>query len=94
MGAIYLDQGYNFVNRLLINNIFVKYLKLETLLEAETDFKSRLIEWCQKNHHTIEFVTENDLVLLKGSNSMELSKIVPLICKNTDESKKNEGGCK
>lgn len=60
MGAIYLDQGYNFVNRLLINNIFVKYLKLETLLEAETDFKSRLIEWCQKNHHTIEFVTEND----------------------------------
>lgn len=41
-----------------------------------------------------EFITKNDLVLLKGSNSMELSKIVPLICKNTDESKKNEGGCK
>ena len=60
MGAIYLDQGYNFVNRLLINKIFAKYLKLDTLLEAEVDFKSRLIEWCQKNHHTIEFVTEND----------------------------------
>lgn len=60
MGAIYLDQGYNFVNRLLINTIFVKYLKLDTLLESETDFKSRLIEWCQKNHHTIEFITEND----------------------------------
>ena len=60
MGAIYLDQGYNFVNRLLINEIFAKYLKLDTLLEAEVDFKSRLIEWCQKNHHTIEFVTEND----------------------------------
>ena len=60
MGAIYLDQGYDFVNRLLINKIFTKYLKLETLAESETDFKSRLIEWCQKNHHTIHFATSHD----------------------------------
>lgn len=60
IGAIYLDQGYDFVNRLLINKIFVDYIKLDSLLESETDFKSRLIEWCQKNHHTIEFATVND----------------------------------
>ncbi len=60
MGAVYLDQGYEFVNRLLINRIFVDYLKVDTLIEAETDFKSRLIEWCQKNHHTIRFCTEHD----------------------------------
>lgn len=60
MGAIYLDQGYDFVNRLLINKIFAQYLKVDTLLESETDFKSRLIEWCQKNHHTIHFSTSHD----------------------------------
>ena len=60
MGAIYLDQGYDFVNRLLINNIFSRYLKLDSLAESETDFKSRLIEWCQKNHHTIHFHTIHD----------------------------------
>lgn len=60
VGAIYLDQGYDFVNRLLINHIFVKYIKVDELLVEETDFKSRLIEWCQKNHHTIQFKTEND----------------------------------
>ncbi len=60
MGAIYLDQGYDFVNRLLINKIFARYMKLETLLESETDFKSRLIEWSQKNHHTIQFITSYD----------------------------------
>lgn len=60
MGAIYLDQGYDFVNRLLINKIFAKYLKMGTLAESETDFKSRLIEWCQKNHHTIHFATTHD----------------------------------
>ena len=60
MGAIYLDQGYDFVNRLLINKIFVDYIKVGSLLESETDFKSRLIEWCQKNHHTIYFATSHD----------------------------------
>ena len=57
MGAIYLDQGYNFVNRLLINKLYRDHLSLEELTESETDFKSRLIEWSQKNHHTIRFRT-------------------------------------
>lgn len=60
MGAIYLDQGYDFVNRLLINKIFVEYIKVDQLTQSETDFKSRLIEWCQKNHHAIHFDTVND----------------------------------
>lgn len=59
MGAIYLDQGYDFVNRLLINDIYGRYLSLDEILQSETDFKSRLIEWCQKSHYTIEFRTDN-----------------------------------
>ena len=57
MGAIYLDQGYDFVNRLLINDIYARSLSLESLAESETDFKSRLIEWGQKHHHTVLFRT-------------------------------------
>ena len=59
MGAIYLDRGYEFVNRLLINDIFYHHQNLEELTESETDFKSRLIEWCQKNRHTVEFRTKH-----------------------------------
>ena len=57
MGAIYLDQGYDFVNRLLINDIYGRLLDIEELTSSETDFKSRLIEWCQKNRHRIVFRT-------------------------------------
>ncbi len=64
MGAVYLDQGYEFVNRLLINNIYYHHLNIDDLTESETDFKSRLIEWCQKNHHRILFRTGHD----KGSS--------------------------
>lgn len=60
MGAIYLDQGYEFVNRLLINDIFGRFLDLDELLVSETDYKSRLIEWCQKNHRQIFFRIEHD----------------------------------
>lgn len=60
MGAIYLDQGYDFVNRLLINKIFAQYMSLDEVLQSETDYKSRLIEWCQKNHYSIEFNTNQD----------------------------------
>lgn len=60
MGAIYLDMGYDFANRLLINDIFGRYLNLDDVLMSETDFKSRLIEWCQKNHYSIEFRTSQD----------------------------------
>ena len=60
MGSIYLDQGYDFVNRLLINEIYGRLLNIDELTESETDFKSRLIEWSQKHHHRIVFRTEND----------------------------------
>ncbi len=60
MGAIYLDQGYEFVNRLLIGGIYSRYLNLDDLTESETDFKSRLIEWGQKNRHQVVFHTEHD----------------------------------
>ncbi len=60
MGAIYLDQGYEFVNRLLINRIYARYLNLDELTASETDYKSRLIEWCQKHRRPILFRTEHD----------------------------------
>ena len=48
------------VNRLLINNIYFRFRNLEELTESESDFKSRLIEWSQKNRHQVEFRTEHD----------------------------------
>lgn len=63
VAAIYLDKGYDFVNRLLINDIFPRYVDLDDITSTEVDFKSRLIEWCQKSRRTISFETE----LLEGA---------------------------
>ena len=60
IGAMYLDQGYEFVNRLLIHRIYGRLMNIEELTEAETDFKSRLIEWCQRNRHRIQFRIDSE----------------------------------
>lgn len=59
IGAIYLDKGYDFTNRLLINRIIKPHIDLNDLLEKETDFKSRLIEWCQQQKKELVIVSDN-----------------------------------
>jgi ribonuclease-3 len=76
MGAIYLDQGYNFANRLLINNIYSANLSLEEVDETETDFKSRLIEWGQKNHHTVLFRTKGTPTGAGGTRSFRCTVLI------------------
>jgi ribonuclease-3 len=60
IGAMYLDQGYNRTNRVVIGHTFRRHLDLENLVTAETDYKSRLIEWCQKSRQSVHFETGHD----------------------------------
>ncbi len=57
IGAIYLDKGYDFTNRLIINDIIGRHLDLNQVTQIETDFKSRLIEWGQKHRLKVVFDT-------------------------------------
>jgi ribonuclease-3 len=60
IGAIYLDRGYDRANRAVIKNLFRRHLDLEGVVLSETDWKSRLIEWCQKSRQSLQFSTEHD----------------------------------
>lgn len=57
IGAIYLDKGYYTANRTIITKILYKHLDMENMTDTETDFKSRMIEWCQKSKQKIYFNT-------------------------------------
>lgn len=57
IGALYLDKGYNHSNRILIK-LFDSRLDIEQMTHTERDFKSRIIEWCQKYRKTVEFSSE------------------------------------
>ncbi|MBQ0115147.1 MAG: ribonuclease III [Bacteroidales bacterium] len=55
VGAIYLDQGYKRTRHFIIEKLIKKHFDLNELVKTEQNFKSRLIEWTQKYHVTIEF---------------------------------------
>ena len=55
VGAIYLDRGYDYCKYFMEHRIIGQYLNLEKLSRKEVNFKSKLIEWTQKNKVVIVF---------------------------------------
>lgn len=60
VGAIYLDRGYRACKYFMEERILGKYLNLDKVSREEVNFKSRLIEWCQKNKMSIRFELMNE----------------------------------
>lgn len=62
IGAIYLDIGFNKTKKFIVDRILRTLVDIETLEEKDTDYKSQMIEWSQRNKRKIEF----KLVLEEG----------------------------
>ena len=56
MGAMYLDKGYAFTKKILIGKIIKFYFDIDDLENKDTNFKSKLIEWSQREKKIVEFV--------------------------------------
>ncbi len=61
IGAIYLDKGYNFTKKIIVNRVIKMHLDVEEIIKTETNFKSRLIEWSQKEKKIIEYRMTNEI---------------------------------
>jgi len=55
IGAIYMENGYAFTRKFIVINILRKYLDIHKLEILDDNFKSRLLEWCQKNGKDINY---------------------------------------
>jgi len=55
MGAIYLDRGFRYAFRFVEQRIIGAVLDLESVASKEVNFKSKLLEWSQKNRIRLEF---------------------------------------
>ncbi|MBS1526197.1 MAG: ribonuclease III [Bacteroidetes bacterium] len=55
VGAIYLDKGYDFTRNFLVNHIIKSHIDIRHLEQTETNYKSKLIEWCQRHGKDITF---------------------------------------
>lgn len=66
VGAIYLDRGYDACMRFVEKRILAQVINIDKVAYKEVNFKSKLLEWSQKNRVRMEF---RDLQQTKDSQT-------------------------
>ncbi len=61
IGAIYLDRGFSGCKRFFESRVLGKHINLSNMARREVNFKSRLIEWCQKNKVAVDFPLRSEV---------------------------------
>ena len=73
IGACYLEKGFDFCEQKVIKNIIVPYFDLDNLTTQTHNFKSKVLEWAQKEKMDISFSVE------KTSNSNRFSQFKSIL---------------
>ena len=55
IGAIYIDKGYKHCRAFLLDRVFSRLENIDSVVRSDNNYKSRLIEWSQKQHRTVLF---------------------------------------
>jgi len=67
VGAVYLDRGYDACYDFWINRVMKSYLNVDKVAYKEVNFKSKILEWSQKNRVNMEFILEEQTQDKQGS---------------------------
>ena len=67
VGAIYLDQGYEAVRRFMEKRILAQMVNIDKVAYKEVNFKSKLLEWTQKNRVRMDYKMLKQTTDEKGS---------------------------
>ncbi len=55
VGAVYLEKGYGATKWFVIQKILRNYVDVHELESYDDNYKSQLLEWCQKNGQTVSY---------------------------------------
>jgi len=55
VGAVYLEKGYPGTKRFVVRKILRSYVDVHELEKLDDNYKSQLLEWCQKNNQTVTY---------------------------------------
>ena len=56
LGAIYIDKGFRFTRRFIIKKLLSPHFDIDSLVQTNTNYKSLLIEWAQKEGKKINWL--------------------------------------
>jgi ribonuclease III len=77
IGAIYLDKGYKYAQEFIVNRIINVHIDMEEIETKEIDFKSKFIEWVQKEKKEYRFE-----VLQEAGTATDKQFVIQLFVEN------------
>lgn len=88
VGAMYLDKGYETTCKVLREKLLKTLMRVEDLEQREENFKSILLEWCQKDAKNLRYETLELNELYEGFEAIVFVDDVE-IAKGTGRNKKS-----
>ena len=90
VGAIYLDRGYEACQQFWTQRVMGKYLNTDKVAYKEVNFKSKILEWAQKNRVCIDFRLEEQSQDKNGSPTFAYTVVLEGVdgCRSEGFSKK------
>ena len=76
MGAAYLDRGYACCKWFIEHRIIGKLLDIDGVANKEVNFKSKLLEWSQKNKMQVEFLLSDSTLDKTGSPVFQTTIVI------------------
>jgi ribonuclease-3 len=61
IGAIYIDKGYYTARTFILERVIKNHVDMDEVQNKETDYKSRLIEWAQREKKELRFVLVSEI---------------------------------
>ena len=55
IGAFYLDKGFKACRKFILKRLVKRYFDMGEVVDTPINFKSRVIEWSQKNDQNLNF---------------------------------------
>lgn len=55
VGAVFLDKGYLQTQKIILHKVIKQHLEIEILINENTDYKSQLINHCQRQRLHVNF---------------------------------------
>src|SRR6202008_2336865 len=55
IGAVYLDKGFTVCKNFILKRIIKVHVDIDSLMNTDSDFKSQLQIYCQKNKLSLEY---------------------------------------
>lgn len=75
IGAVYLDRGYPYCKNFVLNKIVKKNLNLKKIIHTDSNYKSKVIEWAQKENKDIAFESVEE-VEAANQKEFEVSLVI------------------